>query len=82
MKGRRCRALPASHLIVFVEHFIDPMDHRIRQILVVLGIIPGNIHKQTVEKNKDNTLVIRGIVFGTVHSSDLASNDDRGILEE
>ena len=47
MNGRRCKALFAPHPAVLVEHFIDPMDNRVRQIVVVPGIVAvdHNLHR-------------------------------------
>ena len=47
MNGRRCRALLAPHPAVLVEHFIDPMDYRVRQIVVVPSVVAvdHNLHR-------------------------------------
>ena len=43
-----CEALSAPHLIVLVKHFIDPMDYRVRQIIVILCVIAVDVYGQPV----------------------------------
>ena len=47
MNGRRCRALLAPHPAILVEHFIDPMDYHVRQIVVVPSVVAvdHNLHR-------------------------------------
>jgi len=46
---RRDRSLiPALHLNVPVDHFMDPMDSSVRQIFIFLGVVTVGIHRQAI----------------------------------